>query len=186
MRSLEKKRLFILRISSHFGQLWTAKIVFIVLTGNNDGQDIKLVMKNLLSKMIDFNPCDTAILDFGWIFYSMTGLINVWKLLIWELARTLSATDFLYCNYSFKSYHISTNFLLLTGRSEPGIVPSIVGFTKDSVALESDRLAPGDRICSVNGISTARLTNDEVLRLLDNVEERASLEVEYYMPNYGE
>ncbi|KOB74474.1 putative glutamate receptor interacting protein 1 [Operophtera brumata] len=71
------------------------------------------------------------------------------------------------------------------GRSEPGIVPSIVGFTKDSVALESDRLAPGDRICSVNGISTARLTNDEVLRLLDNVEERASLEVEYYMPNYA-
>ncbi|XP_053602384.1 glutamate receptor-interacting protein 1 isoform X3 [Plodia interpunctella] len=70
-------------------------------------------------------------------------------------------------------------------RSEPGIVPSIVGFTKDSVAQESDRLAPGDRICSVNGISTARLTNDEVLRLLDNVEERASLEVEYYMPNYA-
>ncbi|XP_052750796.1 glutamate receptor-interacting protein 1 isoform X2 [Galleria mellonella] len=70
-------------------------------------------------------------------------------------------------------------------RSEPGIVPSIVGFTKDSVAHESDRLAPGDRICSVNGISTARLTNDEVLRLLDNVEERASLEVEYYMPNYA-
>lgn len=74
---------------------------------------------------------------------------------------------------------------MFTGRSEPGIVPSIVGFTKDSVAHESDRLAPGDRICSVNGISTARLTNDEVLRLLDNVEERASLEVEYYMPNYG-
>ncbi|XP_059061375.1 glutamate receptor-interacting protein 2 [Achroia grisella] len=70
-------------------------------------------------------------------------------------------------------------------RSEPGIVPSIIGFTKDSVAHESDRLAPGDRICSVNGISTARLTNDEVLRLLDNVEERASLEVEYYMPNYA-
>lgn len=77
-------------------------------------------------------------------------------------------------------------FFSSPGRSEPGIVPSIVGFTKDSVALESDRLAPGDRICSVNGISTARLTNDEVLRLLDNVEERASLEVEYYMPNYGE
>ncbi|XP_047020257.1 glutamate receptor-interacting protein 1 isoform X2 [Helicoverpa zea] len=75
--------------------------------------------------------------------------------------------------------------LKLAGRSEPGIVPSIVGFTKDSVAHESDRLAPGDRICSVNGISTARLTNDEVLRLLDNVEERASLEVEYYMPNYA-
>ncbi|KAJ0180144.1 hypothetical protein K1T71_004735 [Dendrolimus kikuchii] len=75
--------------------------------------------------------------------------------------------------------------LKLAGRSEPGIVPSIVGFTKDSVAQESDRLAPGDRICSVNGISTARLTNDEVLRLLDNVEERASLEVEYYMPNYA-
>ncbi|XP_045492867.1 glutamate receptor-interacting protein 1 isoform X2 [Colias croceus] len=70
-------------------------------------------------------------------------------------------------------------------RSEPGVIPSIVGFTKDSVAHESDRLAPGDRICSVNGISTARLTNDEVLRLLDNVEERASLEVEYYMPNYA-
>lgn len=79
----------------------------------------------------------------------------------------------------------NTEFSFLTGRSEPGIVPSIVGFTKDSVAQESDRLAPGDRICSVNGISTARLTNDEVLRLLDNVEERASLEVEYYMPNYG-
>lgn len=76
-------------------------------------------------------------------------------------------------------------FSFSTGRSEPGLVPSIVGFTKDSVAQESDRLAPGDRICSVNGISTARLTNDEVLRLLDNVEERASLEVEYYMPNYG-
>ncbi|KAH9639572.1 hypothetical protein HF086_005829 [Spodoptera exigua] len=76
-------------------------------------------------------------------------------------------------------------FSLFAGRSEPGIVPSIVGFTKDSVAHESDRLAPGDRICSVNGISTARLTNDEVLRLLDNVEERASLEVEYYMPNYA-
>ncbi|XP_073951344.1 glutamate receptor interacting protein isoform X2 [Choristoneura fumiferana] len=75
--------------------------------------------------------------------------------------------------------------LKLAGRSEPGIVPSIVGFTKDSVAHESDRLAPGDRICSVNGISTARLTNEEVLRLLDNVEERASLEVEYYMPNYA-
>ncbi|XP_021202694.1 glutamate receptor-interacting protein 2 isoform X3 [Bombyx mori] len=75
--------------------------------------------------------------------------------------------------------------LKLAGRSEPGIAPSIVGFTKDSVAHESDRLAPGDRICSVNGISTARLTNDEVLRLLDNVEERASLEVEYYMPNYA-
>ncbi|CAH4008831.1 unnamed protein product [Pieris brassicae] len=70
-------------------------------------------------------------------------------------------------------------------RSEPGVIPSIVGFTKDSVAHESDRLAPGDRICSVNGISTARLTNEEVLRLLDNVEERASLEVEYYMPNYA-
>lgn len=77
-------------------------------------------------------------------------------------------------------------FLIVPGRSEPGIVPSIVGFTKDSVALEVDKFAPGDRICSVNGISTARLTNDEVLRLLDNVEERASLEVEYYMPNYGE
>ncbi|XP_013134442.1 PREDICTED: glutamate receptor-interacting protein 2 isoform X2 [Papilio polytes] len=75
--------------------------------------------------------------------------------------------------------------LKLAGRSEPGVVPSIVGFTKDSVAQESDRLAPGDRICSVNGISTARLTNDELLRLLDNVEERASLEVEYYMPNYA-
>ncbi|XP_045492866.1 glutamate receptor-interacting protein 1 isoform X1 [Colias croceus] len=75
--------------------------------------------------------------------------------------------------------------LKLAGRSEPGVIPSIVGFTKDSVAHESDRLAPGDRICSVNGISTARLTNDEVLRLLDNVEERASLEVEYYMPNYA-
>ncbi|XP_045764879.1 glutamate receptor-interacting protein 2 isoform X1 [Maniola jurtina] len=75
--------------------------------------------------------------------------------------------------------------LKLAGRSEPGVVPSIVGFTKDSVAHESDRLAPGDRICSVNGISTARLTNEEVLRLLDNVEERASLEVEYYMPNYA-
>ncbi|XP_061709608.1 glutamate receptor-interacting protein 1 isoform X2 [Cydia pomonella] len=75
--------------------------------------------------------------------------------------------------------------LKLAGRSEPGIVPSIVGFAKDSVAHESDRLAPGDRICSVNGISTARLTNEEVLRLLDNVEERASLEVEYYMPNYA-
>ncbi|XP_061377980.1 glutamate receptor-interacting protein 1 isoform X1 [Danaus plexippus] len=75
--------------------------------------------------------------------------------------------------------------LKLAGRSEPGVVPSIVGFTKDSVANDSDRLAPGDRICSVNGISTARLTNDEVLRLLDNVEERASLEVEYYMPNYA-
>ncbi|XP_049865683.1 glutamate receptor-interacting protein 2 isoform X2 [Pectinophora gossypiella] len=75
--------------------------------------------------------------------------------------------------------------LKLAGRSEPGIVPSIVGFTKDSVAHESDKLAPGDRICSVNGISTARLTNEEVLRLLDNVEERASLEVEYYMPNYA-
>ncbi|XP_050676363.1 glutamate receptor-interacting protein 1 isoform X2 [Leptidea sinapis] len=70
-------------------------------------------------------------------------------------------------------------------RSEPGVIPSIIGFTKDSVAHESDRLAPGDRICSVNGISTARLTNDEVLRLLDNVEERATLEVEYYMPNYA-
>ncbi|CAH2074978.1 unnamed protein product, partial [Iphiclides podalirius] len=70
-------------------------------------------------------------------------------------------------------------------RSEPGVVPSIVGFAKESVAHEADRLAPGDRICSVNGISTARLTNDEVLRLLDNVEERASLEVEYYMPNYA-
>lgn len=80
---------------------------------------------------------------------------------------------------------ILTFIFFSTGRSEPGIVPSIVGFTKDSVAQESDRLAPGDRICSVNGISTARLTNDEVLRLLDNVEERASLEVEYYMPNYG-
>ncbi|KAL0892518.1 hypothetical protein ABMA27_015619 [Loxostege sticticalis] len=79
-----------------------------------------------------------------------------------------------------------TTVRLPARRSEPGIVPSIVGFTKDSVAQESDRLAPGDRICSVNGISTARLTNDEVLRLLDNVEERASLEVEYYMPNYGE
>ncbi|XP_045487569.1 glutamate receptor-interacting protein 2 isoform X1 [Pieris rapae] len=75
--------------------------------------------------------------------------------------------------------------LKLAGRSEPGVIPSIVGFTKDSVAHESDRLAPGDRICSVNGISTARLTNEEVLRLLDNVEERASLEVEYYMPNYA-
>ncbi|VVC92246.1 unnamed protein product, partial [Leptidea sinapis] len=62
-------------------------------------------------------------------------------------------------------------------RSEPGVIPSIIGFTKDSVAHESDRLAPGDRICSVNGISTARLTNDEVLRLLDNVEERATLEL---------
>ncbi|XP_047515749.1 glutamate receptor-interacting protein 2 isoform X1 [Pieris napi] len=75
--------------------------------------------------------------------------------------------------------------LKLAGRSEPGVIPSIIGFTKDSVAHESDRLAPGDRICSVNGISTARLTNEEVLRLLDNVEERASLEVEYYMPNYA-
>lgn len=64
-------------------------------------------------------------------------------------------------------------------------MPTVVGFTKDSVALECDRVAPGDRICTVNGISTARLTNDEVLRLLDNVEERASLEVEYYMPNYA-
>ncbi|CAB3228013.1 unnamed protein product [Arctia plantaginis] len=81
--------------------------------------------------------------------------------------------------------HDSNSSVRARRRSEPGIVPSIVGFTKDSVAHESDRLAPGDRICSVNGISTARLTNDEVLRLLDNVEERASLEVEYYMPNYA-
>ncbi|GBP65779.1 Glutamate receptor-interacting protein 1 [Eumeta japonica] len=72
-----------------------------------------------------------------------------------------------------------------TGRSEPGVAPVVAGFTADSAALETDRLAPGDRICSINGIATARLTNDEVLRLLDNVEERASLEVEYYMPDYA-
>lgn len=65
------------------------------------------------------------------------------------------------------------------------MLPTIAGFTKDSAAQDTDRFAPGDRICSINGIATARLTNDEVLALLDNVEERASLEVEYYLPNYG-
>ncbi|CAG9126851.1 unnamed protein product [Plutella xylostella] len=70
-------------------------------------------------------------------------------------------------------------------RSEPGAVPSIAGFAPNSAALNSDLLAPGDRICSVNGISTARLSNQDVLRLLDNVEERAELELEYYMPNYA-
>lgn len=74
----------------------------------------------------------------------------------------------------------------IPGRSEPGLLPAIAGFKKESSAQDADRFAPGDRICSINGIATARLTNDEVLALLDNVEERASLEVEYYLPNYGE
>ncbi|XP_041976375.1 glutamate receptor-interacting protein 2 [Aricia agestis] len=75
--------------------------------------------------------------------------------------------------------------LKLAGRSEPGMSPVVTGFTADGVAGASDRLAPGDRLVAVNGIATAGLTNDELLRLLDNVAERADIDIDYYMPNYA-
>ncbi|CAG9818570.1 unnamed protein product [Phaedon cochleariae] len=63
--------------------------------------------------------------------------------------------------------------------------PSIASFRPGSVALGSDQLMPGDRIYSVNGITTTRMRPDEVATLLDNVDGNAMLEIEYSLPNYA-
>ncbi|KAJ8920135.1 hypothetical protein NQ315_011792 [Exocentrus adspersus] len=63
--------------------------------------------------------------------------------------------------------------------------PSVASFRPGSVALTSDQLMPGDRIYSVNGITTTRMRPDEVTTLLDNVDGNAVLEIEYSLPNYA-
>lgn len=71
------------------------------------------------------------------------------------------------------------------GNSDLDSCPSIASFRPGSVALTSDQLMPGDRIYSVNGITTNRMRADEVTTLLDNVDGNAVLEIEYSLPNYG-
>ncbi|XP_018579135.1 glutamate receptor-interacting protein 2 isoform X2 [Anoplophora glabripennis] len=69
--------------------------------------------------------------------------------------------------------------------SEVDPCPSIASFRPGSVALTSDQLMPGDRIYSVNGITTSRMRPEEVTTLLDNVDGNAMLEIEYSLPNYA-
>ncbi|KAG5876407.1 hypothetical protein JTB14_012884 [Gonioctena quinquepunctata] len=69
--------------------------------------------------------------------------------------------------------------------SELDPCPSIASFRPGSVALNSDQLMPGDRIYSVNGITTSRMRPEEVTTLLDNVDGNAMLEIEYSLPNYA-
>lgn len=71
------------------------------------------------------------------------------------------------------------------GNSEIDQCPSIVGLRPGSVALTSDQLVPGDRIYSVNGITTNRMRPEDVTTLLENVDGNALLEIEYSLPNYG-
>ncbi|XP_019871732.1 glutamate receptor-interacting protein 2 isoform X2 [Aethina tumida] len=66
---------------------------------------------------------------------------------------------------------------------DPG--PVISSLRPGSVALQSDQLVAGDRIYSVNGITTTRMKPEEVTTLLDNVDGNALLEVEYSLPNYA-
>lgn len=73
----------------------------------------------------------------------------------------------------------------LIGNSELEQCPSIASLRPGSVALVSDQLSPGDRIHSVNGINTSRMSAEEVDSVLDNIDGNALLEIEYYLPNFG-
>ncbi|XP_074028671.1 glutamate receptor interacting protein isoform X3 [Leptinotarsa decemlineata] len=79
----------------------------------------------------------------------------------------------------------SLGIILTSGNSELDPCPSIATFRPGSVALNSDQLMPGDRIYSVNGITTSRMRPEEVTTLLDNVDGNAMLEIEYSLPNYA-
>ncbi|CAH0555415.1 unnamed protein product [Brassicogethes aeneus] len=75
--------------------------------------------------------------------------------------------------------------ILSSGNSEIDPGPVICALRPGSVALNSDQLVTGDRIYSVNGITTTRMKPEEVTTLLDNVDGNALLEVEYSLPNYA-
>lgn len=45
---------------------------------------------------------------------------------------------------------------------------------------------PGDKIYSINGITTSKMRPNEVSTLLDNIDGNAVLDIEYSLSNYGE
>ncbi|XP_044737427.1 glutamate receptor-interacting protein 1-like isoform X2 [Chrysoperla carnea] len=67
--------------------------------------------------------------------------------------------------------------------SDAGGCPSIASLRPGSIAYNSDQLMSGDKIHSVNGITTSHSKPEDVAAMLNNVEDRALLEVEYSLPD---